>query len=34
MGAYSRNRVREILFGGVTRHMLFKTSRPVFALHS
>lgn len=34
MGAYSRNRVREILFGGVTQHMLFRTSRPVFTLHS
>jgi len=34
MGAYSRNRMREIVFGGVTQHMLFRTARSVFALHS
>ena len=33
MGAYSRSRLREILFGGVTEHMLFTTSLPVFLLH-
>lgn len=34
MGAYSRSKMREIFFGGVTQHMLFETTRPVFALHS
>ncbi len=34
MGAYSRSRVRELVFGGVTQHMLFRTARPVFTLHS
>jgi nucleotide-binding universal stress UspA family protein len=33
MGAYSRSRLREILFGGVTEHMLFATNVPVFMLH-
>jgi nucleotide-binding universal stress UspA family protein len=33
MGAYSRSRLREILFGGVTEHMLFATDLPVFMLH-
>ena len=33
MGAYSRSRLREILFGGVTEHMLFTTNVPVFLLH-
>ena len=33
MGAYSRSRLREILFGGVTEHMLFETNLPVFMLH-
>jgi nucleotide-binding universal stress UspA family protein len=33
MGAYSRHRLREILFGGVTEHMLFATNLPVFMLH-
>lgn len=33
MGAYSRHRLREILFGGVTEHMLFATHLPVFMLH-
>jgi nucleotide-binding universal stress UspA family protein len=33
MGAYSRNRLREILFGGVTEHMLFATNLPVFLQH-
>lgn len=34
MGAYSRSRMREIVFGGVTQHMLFETNKPVFALRS
>lgn len=34
MGAYSRSRMTEIWFGGVTEHMLFKTSRAIFAYHS
>ena len=33
MGAYSRNRFRQLVFGGVTEHMLFKTDLPVFLLH-
>jgi nucleotide-binding universal stress UspA family protein len=33
MGAYSRSRLREILFGGVTEHMLFAANLPVFLLH-
>lgn len=33
MGAYSRSRVRQMLFGGVTEHMLFKTEIPVLMLH-
>jgi nucleotide-binding universal stress UspA family protein len=33
MGAYSRNRFRQLLFGGVTEHMLFKTDLPVLMLH-
>lgn len=34
MGAYTRSRFAEVWFGGVTEHMLFKTSMPVFASHS
>lgn len=34
MGAYSRNRVSELLFGGVTQHMLFAADVPVVMLHS
>jgi nucleotide-binding universal stress UspA family protein len=34
MGAYSRNRLRERIFGGVTDHMLHKANIPVFMLHS
>jgi nucleotide-binding universal stress UspA family protein len=34
MGGYSRSRLRELVFGGMTHHMLFKTSMPVFMLHS
>lgn len=34
MGAYSRNRVSETLFGGVTQRMMFHTDRPVLLMHS
>jgi nucleotide-binding universal stress UspA family protein len=34
MGAYSRSRMREVVFGGVTQHLLFETNVPVLALHS
>jgi nucleotide-binding universal stress UspA family protein len=34
MGAYSRGRVRETVFGGVTEDLLFGSPLPVFALHS
>lgn len=33
MGAYSRPRLQELIFGGVTEHMLFKTTLPVLMLH-
>jgi len=33
MGAYSRNRFRQLVFGGVTEHMLFRTDLPVLMLH-
>jgi nucleotide-binding universal stress UspA family protein len=33
MGAYSRNRFRQLVFGGVTEHILFKTDLPVLMLH-
>jgi nucleotide-binding universal stress UspA family protein len=33
MGAYSRHRLRQLVFGGVTEHMLFKTDIPVLMLH-
>jgi nucleotide-binding universal stress UspA family protein len=33
MGAYSRNRFRQLIFGGVTEHMLFRTELAVFMLH-
>jgi nucleotide-binding universal stress UspA family protein len=33
MGAYSRHRFRQLIFGGMTEHMLFKTEIPVFMLH-
>ena len=33
MGAYSRHRFRQLVFGGVTEHMLFKTEIPVLMLH-
>ena len=34
MGAYTRSRFAEVWFGGVTEHMLFKSSMSVFASHS
>ena len=34
MGAYSRSRFRERIFGGVTDHMLHKANIPVLMLHS
>lgn len=33
MGAYSRHRLRQLIFGGVTEHMLFKTDIPALMLH-
>ena len=34
MGAYSRSRLRQRLFGGVTDHMLHRANIPVLMLHS
>ena len=34
MGAYSRPRLRERIFGGVTEYMLHKTSLTVLLYHS
>ena len=34
MGAYSRSRLRQRIFGGVTEHMLSKADLPVCMLHS
>jgi nucleotide-binding universal stress UspA family protein len=34
MGAYSRNRMSQMIFGGMTRFMLEKADIPVFMLHS
>ena len=34
MGAYSRSRLRERMFGGVTEYMLHKANIPVFMLHT
>ena len=34
MGAYSRNRMSRMIFGGVTEHMLERTTMPVIMLHS
>lgn len=34
MGAYTRSRFAEVWFGGVTEHMLFKSSMAIFASHS
>jgi len=33
MGAYSRNRMSQLVFGGVTEYMLKRTSIPVLMLH-
>lgn len=33
MGGYSRGRSRELIFGGVTEHMLFHTDIPALVLH-
>ena len=34
MGGYSRSRLRQLVFGGVTEHMLQKARIPVFMLHA
>ena len=34
MGAYSRNRMSQLVFGGVTEYMLNRTSIPVLMLHT
>ncbi len=34
MGAYSRHRLRERVFGGVTHHMLYNARHPVFTIHT
>lgn len=34
MGAYSKSRLRQVIFGGVTEHMLFSADIPVFMLHT
>jgi nucleotide-binding universal stress UspA family protein len=34
MGAYSRGRFRQKVFGGVTEDILFRSGEPVFSLHS
>ena len=34
MGAYSRHRLRELIFGGLTDHMLRKSKLPVLMYHS
>ena len=34
MGAYSRGRFRERVFGGVTEDLLFRAGPPIFTLHS
>ena len=33
MGAYSHSRLREVIFGGVTRFMLYQARLPVFVVH-
>lgn len=33
MGAYSRHRLRQLIFGGITEHVLFKTDMPALMLH-
>ena len=34
MGGYSRSRLRQRVFGGVTEHMLNEANIPIFILHS
>ena len=34
MGAYSRSRLRQRIFGGMTDHMLNRSNIPVFMLHA
>jgi nucleotide-binding universal stress UspA family protein len=34
MGAYSRSRLRERVFGGVTEDLLFRSGPPIFTLHT
>ena len=34
MGAYSRSRLRQLIFGGVTEHMLYQADIPVLMLHT
>ena len=34
MGGYSRNRLRQRIFGGVTEHMLNEAKMPIFILHT
>ncbi len=34
MGAYSKSRLRQVIFGGVTEHMLFDANIPVLMLHN
>jgi nucleotide-binding universal stress UspA family protein len=33
MGAYSHSRLRQLILGGVTRHMLGAANLPVFMSH-
>jgi nucleotide-binding universal stress UspA family protein len=33
MGAYGHSRLREIVMGGVTRHILYNTAIPVLMSH-
>lgn len=33
MGGYSRHRLREVIMGGVTRHLLEKSDIPIFMVH-
>ena len=33
MGAYSRPRLRQLIFGGVTEHTLFNADMPALMLH-
>ena len=33
LGGYSRHRLREVIMGGVTRHLLEKSNIPIFMVH-